>query len=245
MESVVSSVKDDTSLHFILDSMKRCFHGVGHQQYQGRHVFAVYLWFSSNEALMESVISNVNDVTSSQFTSGLHETMLSWSRSSAVSRTTRLRSIFLDSKKRSAVSRTTPLRSFFLDSKKRSFDGVGHQQYKGRHVFAVSCFTPRNEALMESVISSIKDDTSSQFYFWTPRNEALMESVVSSVKDDTSSQFFWTPRNEALMESVISSIKDHTSLQFISGLHETMLSWSRSSAVSRTTRLRSLSLVFK
>ena len=57
----------------------------------------------------------------------------------------------------------TRLRSLFLDSMKRSFDGVGHQQCQGRHVFAVYLWTPRNEALMESVISSIKDDTSSQF----------------------------------------------------------------------------------
>ena len=47
---------------------------------------------------------------------------------------------------------------------KRSFGGVGHQQYQGRrHVFAVYFWTPRNEALMESIISSVKDDTSSQF----------------------------------------------------------------------------------
>ena len=57
----------------------------------------------------------------------------------------------------------TRLRSLFLDFMNRSFDGVGLQQYQRRHVFTVSCFTPRNEALMESVISSIKDDTSSQF----------------------------------------------------------------------------------
>ena len=56
--------------------MKRCFHGVGHQQYQGRHVSAVYFWTPRNEALMESVINNVNDVTSSQFTLGLQETVL-------------------------------------------------------------------------------------------------------------------------------------------------------------------------
>ena len=58
----------------------------------------------------------------------------------------------------------TRLRSLFLDSMKRSFDGVGHQQQcQGRHVFAVYFWTPGNEALMESAISSVKDDTSSQF----------------------------------------------------------------------------------
>ena len=93
---------------------------------------------------MESVISSVMDDTSSQFISGLQETKLWWSRSSAVTRTTRLRSLF-------------------LDSKKRSLDGVGHQQCQGRHVFADYLWTPRNEALMESVISSVKDGTSSQF----------------------------------------------------------------------------------
>ena len=61
------------------------------------------------------------------------------------------------------MSTTSRLRSSFLDSKKRSFDGVGHQQCQGRHVFAVYLWTPRNEALMEPVISSAKDDTSSQF----------------------------------------------------------------------------------
>ena len=59
-----------------LDSKKRSFDGVGHQQCQGRNVFAVYFWTPRNEALMEPVINNVNDVTSSQFTSGLQETKL-------------------------------------------------------------------------------------------------------------------------------------------------------------------------
>ena len=128
---------------------------------------------------MESVINSVKDVTSSQFTSGLQETKLSWSRSSS-------------------VSRTTSLRSLSLDSKKRSFDGVGHQQCQGRHAFAV--------------------------YFWTPRNEALLESVTGSVKDDASSQFICGHQEtEALMESVISSVMDETSSQFISGLQETKL----------------------
>ena len=103
MESVISSVK-------VLDSKKRSFDGVGHQQCEGRHIFAGYLWTQRNEALMESVISSVKDDTSSQFISGLQETKLCWSRSSA-------------------VSRTTCRRSLFLDSKKRRFDGVGHQQY--------------------------------------------------------------------------------------------------------------------
>ena len=93
---------------------------------------------------MESAISSIKDDTSSQFISGLQETKLCWSRSSAVSRTARFRSLF-------------------LDSKKRSFEGVGHQQCQGRHVFTVYLWTPRNEALMKSVISSVKDDTSSQF----------------------------------------------------------------------------------
>ena len=86
------------------------------------------------------------------------------------SRTTRLRSLVLDSKKRcfdgvghQQLSRTTRLRSLFLDSKKRRFDGVGHQLCQGPHIFAFYLWTPRNEALMESVISSIKDDTSSEF----------------------------------------------------------------------------------
>ena len=92
---------------------------------------------------MESVIGSIKDDTSSKFIASLQEMKLRWSRSSAVSRTTRLRSLS-------------------LDSKKRSFDGVGHQQCQGRHVFAVILWTPRNEALMESVISSVKDDTSSQ-----------------------------------------------------------------------------------
>ena len=39
MESAISSIKGDTSL--FLDS-KRSFDGVGHQQCQGRHVVAVY-----------------------------------------------------------------------------------------------------------------------------------------------------------------------------------------------------------
>ena len=69
MESVISSVK-------VPDSKKRSFDGVGHQQCQGRHVFAVYFWTPGNEALMESVINNVNDVTSSQCISGLQETKL-------------------------------------------------------------------------------------------------------------------------------------------------------------------------
>ena len=56
--------------------MKRSFGGVGHQQYQGRHVFAVYFWTPRKEALMESVISSVKDDTSSQFISGLQETKL-------------------------------------------------------------------------------------------------------------------------------------------------------------------------
>ena len=135
-----------TRLHSLsLDSKKRSFDGVGHQQCQGRHVFAVYLWTPRNDALMESVISSDKDDKSSHFIFGrLQETMLSWSRSSAVSKTTRFRILF-------------------LDSKKRRFDGVGHQQYQARHVFAVCFWTPRNEALMELVISSIKDGTSSQF----------------------------------------------------------------------------------
>ena len=91
----------------------------------------------------------------------------------------------------------TRLRSLSLDSKKRSFDGVGHQQCQGRHVFAV--------------------------YLWTPRNEALVESVISSDGRHVFAVYFWTPRNEALMESVISSIKDDTSSKFISGLQETKL----------------------
>ena len=69
MVSVISSVK-------VLDSKKRSFDGVGHKQYQGRHVFAVYLWTPRNEALMESIISSVKDDTSSQFMSGLQETKL-------------------------------------------------------------------------------------------------------------------------------------------------------------------------
>ena len=136
MESAISSVKDDTSSHFI----------------SGLQV--TKLWWSRST-------SSVKDDTSSQFISGLQETKLCWSRSPPVSTTTRLRSLF-------------------LDTKKRSFDGVGHHQCQRRHVFAV--------------------------YFWTPRNEALMESVISSAKDDASSKF-------------------------ISGLQETELSWSRSSAV--------------
>ena len=162
-----------------LDSKKRSFDGVGHQQYQGRHVFGVYFWTPGNEAVLESVISSAKDDTSS---------------------------------------------SLFLDSKKRSFDGVGHQQCQRRHVFAVYFWTPRNEALMESVISCVKDHTSSQFYFWTPRNEALMESVIKQYQGrHVFAVYLWTPRNEALMESVISSIKDDTSSQFISGFHETKL----------------------
>ena len=50
--------------------------GVGHQQCEGRHVFAVYFWTPRNEALMESIISSVKDDTSSQFISGLQETKL-------------------------------------------------------------------------------------------------------------------------------------------------------------------------
>ena len=110
-----------------LDTKKGSFDGVGHQQCQGRRVFAVYFWTPRNEALMESVIGSIKDDTSSKFTASLQETKLRWSRSSAVSRTTRLRSLS-------------------LDSKKRSFDGVDHQQYQGRHVFAVYFWTPRNEA---------------------------------------------------------------------------------------------------
>ena len=93
----------------------------------------------------------------------------------------------------------------------------GHQQCQGRRVFAVYLWTPRNVPLMESVISSIKDDTSSQFISGLHGNDAFMESVTSSIKDDTSSQF-------------------------ISGLLETKLGWSRSPAVSKTVRLRSFSL---
>ena len=100
---------------------------------------------------------------------------------------------------------------------KRSFGGVGHQQYQGRRVFAVYVWTPRNEALMESVHQQCQGRHVFAVYFWTPRNEALMESVISSIKDDTSSEF-------------------------ISGLQETKLCWSRSSTVSGTTRLRSLFL---
>ena len=133
MESVISTVK-------VLDSKERSFDGVGHQQCQGRRVFAVYFWTPRNGALMESVIGSVKDDTSSKFIASLQETKLRWSRSSAVSRTTRLRSLS-------------------LDSKKRSFDGVDHQQRQGRHVFAVYFWTPRNEALMESGISSVKDDS--------------------------------------------------------------------------------------
>ena len=42
MESVISSIKDDTSSQLFLGSKKRSFDGVGHQQCQGRHVFGVY-----------------------------------------------------------------------------------------------------------------------------------------------------------------------------------------------------------
>ena len=172
---------------------------------------------------MESVISSIKDDTSSQFISGLHETTLSWSRSSAVSRTTRLRSIFLDSKKRSAVSRTTRLRSFFLDSKKRSFDGVGHQQYQGRHVFAVYFWTPSNEALMVSVISNVNDVTSSQLVLDSKKRSFDGLGHQQYQGRHVFAVYFWTPRNEALVESVISSIKDDSSSQFISGLQEAML----------------------
>ena len=61
------------------------------------------------------------------------------------------------------MSRAARLRNLFLVTKKRRFDGVGHQQCQGRRVFAVYLWNPRNEALMESVISSVKDETSSQF----------------------------------------------------------------------------------
>ena len=150
--------------------MKRSFDGVGHQQCQRPHVFAAYFWTPRNEALMESVISCVKDHTSSQIISGHQERKLrrSWS---------------------SAVSRTTRLRSLFLDSKKQSLDGVGHQQCQGRHVFAFYFWTPSNEALVESVHQQCQGRHVFAVYFWTPRNEALLESVTSSIKDDTSSQF--------------------------------------------------------
>ena len=69
MESVISSVK-------VLDSKKGSFDGVGHQQCEGRHVFAVYFWTPRNEAVLESAISSDKDDASSQFISGLQETKL-------------------------------------------------------------------------------------------------------------------------------------------------------------------------
>ena len=180
---------------------------------------------------MESVISSIKDNTSSECTSGLQETKLSWSRSSAVSRTTRLRSLFLDSKKRSfdgvghqQCQRRHVFAVYFLDSKKRCFDGVGHQQCQGRHVFGVYFWTPRNEGLVESVISSIKDGTSSQFISGLQETK-LSRSRSSAVSRTTRlrSLSLDSKKHEALMESVISSVKDDTSSQFISGLQETKL----------------------
>ena len=154
---------------------------------------------------MESVISSIKDNTSSECTSGLQETKLSWSRSSTMSTTSRLRSLL-------------------LDSKKRCFDGVGHQQCQGRHVFGVYFWTPRNEGLVESVISSIKDGTSSQFISGLQETK-LSWSRSSAVSRTTRlrSLSLDSKKHEALMESVISSVKDDTSSQFISGLQETKL----------------------
>ena len=73
---------------------------------------------------------------------------------------------------------------------KRSFDGVGHQQYQGRHVFAVYLWTPRNEAFDGVGHQQCQGRNVFAVYFWTPRNEALMEPVINNVNDVTSSQLF-------------------------------------------------------
>ena len=101
---------------------------------------------------------------------------------------------------------------------------VGRQQCQGRHVFAVYLWTQRNEALMESVISSVKDDTSSQFISGLQETKLCWCPAISSDKGrHVFAVYFWTPRNEAQMESVISSVKDDMSSQFISRLQETKL----------------------
>ena len=114
------------------------------------------------------------------------------------------------------MSMTSRLRSLLLNSKKRSFDGVGRQLSQGPHIFAVYFWTPRNEALMESVISSVKVLDSKKRSFDGVGHKQYQGRHVFAV-------YLWTPRNEALMESVISSVKDETSSQFSSGLQETKL----------------------
>ena len=144
---------------------------------------------------------------------------------------TRLRSLFLDFMNRSFDGvglqqyqrRHVFTVSCMLHSKKRSFDGVGHQQYQGRHIFAVYFWTPRNEALMESVISSVKDDTSSQFFLDSMQRSFDGVGYRQYQGRHVFAVYFWFSRIEALMESVISSVKDDTSSQFISGLQETKL----------------------